>query len=138
MYGVCVQLLSCIAGGGTNATENMCMIGDNSTSTTCQTTSQEDQSTKYNGYYALLMIGNILLGIGAAPMFTIGLSYIDENCKPKMSSFYISKYQHGRIFEGIGFLSILPILLTTRESGIRRDKYLSAPIFKEAVHSNNP
>ena len=40
--------------------------------------------------------------------------------------------------EGTGFLSILPILLPTRESGIRRDKYLSAPIFKEAVHSDDP
>ena len=92
-YDVCVETVSFIAGGGTNETENMCVIGDNSTSATCQTTSQEDQSTKYNGYYALLMIGNILLGIGAAPMFTIGLSYIDENCKPKMSSFYISRYK---------------------------------------------
>ena len=33
----------------------------------------------------------------------------------------------------IGFLSILSISLPTRESGIRRDKYLSAAIFKKAV-----
>lgn len=70
----------------------MCSVGDNSSSVTCQMTSEVDMSSKYNGYYALLMIGNILLGIGAAPMFTIGLSYIDENCKPKLSSFYISKW----------------------------------------------
>lgn len=76
--------------GGQNQTENMCSVGDNSSSVTCQMTSEVDMSSKYNGYYALLMIGNILLGIGAAPMFTIGLSYIDENCKPKLSSFYIS------------------------------------------------
>ena len=43
----------------------------------------------------------------------------------------------GRIFEGTGFLSILPILLPTRESGIRRHKYLSAAIFKKAVHSDD-
>ena len=40
--------------------------------------------------------------------------------------------------EGTGFLSILSILLPTRKSGIRRDKYLSAAIFKEAVHSDDP
>ena len=40
--------------------------------------------------------------------------------------------------EGTGFLSILPILLPTRESCIRRDKDLSAAIFKEAVHSDDP
>ena len=34
--------------------------------------------------------------------------------------------------EGTGFLSILSILLPTRKSGIRGDKYLSASIFKEA------
>ena len=45
----------------------------------------------------------------------------------------------------IGFLSILSISLPTRESGIRRDKYLSAAIFKKAaaifknaVHSDDP
>ena len=40
--------------------------------------------------------------------------------------------------EGTGFLSILSILLPTLKSGIRRDKYLSATIFKEAVHSDDP
>ena len=38
----------------------------------------------------------------------------------------------------IGFLSILSISLPMRESGIRRDKYLSAAIFKKAVHSDDP
>ena len=84
--------LFCFVVGGQNETENMCATVDNSSLASCQAASQEDLSVKYNGYYALLMIGNILLGIGAAPMFTIGLSYIDENCKPKMSSFYISMY----------------------------------------------
>ena len=38
----------------------------------------------------------------------------------------------------ISFLSILSISLPMRESGIRRDKYLSAAIFKKAVHSDDP
>ena len=40
----------------------------------------------------------------------------------------------------IGFLhvSILSMSLPTRESGIRRDTYLSAAIFKKAVHSDDP
>ena len=44
----------------------------------------------------------------------------------------------GTYIEGTGFLSILSISLPTRESGIRRDKYLSAAIFKKAVHSDDP
>ena len=43
----------------------------------------------------------------------------------------------GCILAGISFLSISSILLPTRKSGIRRDKYLSAAIFKEAVHSDD-
>ena len=52
-------------------------------------------------------------------------------------SFFI-QIQRDVYIEGTGFLSILPILLPTRESGIRRDKYLSAAIFKEAVNSDDP
>ena len=43
----------------------------------------------------------------------------------------------GCILAGISFFSISSILLPTRKSGIRRDKYLSAAIFKEAVHSDD-
>ena len=52
-----------------------------------------------------------------------------EQCKAR-------SYQ-GCILAGISFLSISSILLPTRKSGIRRDKYLSAAIFKEAVHSDD-
>ena len=45
--------------------------------------------------------------------------------------------QQGCILAGISFLSISSILLPTRKSGIRRDKYLSAAIFKEDVHSDD-
>ena len=50
----------------------------------------------------------------------------------------LASYFQGRIFEGTGFLSILPIILPTRESGIPRHKCLSAAIFKKAVHSDYP
>ena len=50
----------------------------------------------------------------------------------------LDKIFQGRIVRGTGFLSILPISLPTRESGIRRHKYLSAAIFKKAAHSDDP
>ena len=46
-------------------------------------------------------------------------------------------FLQGCILAGISFLSISSILLPTRKSGIRRAKYLSAAIFKEAVHSDD-
>ena len=55
------------------------------------------------------------------------------------STIHIIRYTlAGTYTEGTGFLSIFPILLPTRELGIRRDKYLSAAIFKKAVHSDGP
>ena len=49
----------------------------------------------------------------------------------------LKDHNQGCILAGISFLSISSILLPTRKSGIRRDKYLSAAIFKEAVHSDD-
>ena len=50
----------------------------------------------------------------------------------------LSTQYMGHKITWIGFLSILSISLPTRKSGIRRDKYLSAAIFKKAVHSDDP
>ena len=44
----------------------------------------------------------------------------------------------GTYIEGTRLLSILPVFLPVRELGIRRDKYLSAAIFKKAVHGDDP
>ena len=57
-------------------------------------------------------------------------------CFPKIVSEY-DQVTQGCILAGISFLSISSVLLPTRKSGIHRDKYLSAAIFKEAVHSDD-
>ncbi|KAL3872710.1 hypothetical protein ACJMK2_035916, partial [Sinanodonta woodiana] len=55
--------------------------------------------------YALFLIGQILIGVGASPMFTLGLTYIDENCKPKLTSLYISwTYCFAAIGVAIGYI----------------------------------
>lgn len=56
----------------------------------CETTASDMSS--YVGYYAMFILGQMFHGIGAVPMFTIALTYIDENCKQKMTSFYVCKY----------------------------------------------
>ena len=52
---------------------------------------------------------------------------------PHMIGFVTDVY-----LKGLASYLFLSILLPTRKSGIRRDKYLSAAIFKEAVHSDDP
>ena len=66
-------------------------------------------------------------------------NYIIFLRKPEEILGFTSKFRLGQgcILAGISFLSISSILLPTRKSGIRRDKYLSAAIFKEAVHSDD-
>ena len=58
-------------------------------------------------------------------------------CMPTSVVLEVTAFEQGCILAGISFLSISSILLPTRKSGIRRDKYLSAAIFKEAVHSDD-
>ncbi|XP_060071533.1 solute carrier organic anion transporter family member 4A1-like [Ylistrum balloti] len=73
---------------GTNGTQNLCMSGKGNTSSgACE--DGTSNSSGYDGYYACFLIGQAFLGIGAIPMFTIALTYIDDNCKPKLTSFYI-------------------------------------------------
>ncbi|CAG2187542.1 SLCO4A [Mytilus edulis] len=69
-----------------NGSDNLCSTSN----TTSSCSSDVDDIKEYfKAYYALFIVGQMLLGIGAVPMFTIGLSYIDENCKQKLTSFYI-------------------------------------------------
>ncbi len=74
-------------------------------STTCD-------SSNYIAYF-IMLFGNLLIGIGAAPLFTLGLSYIDDITIPRyvpihMGLFYVSVAVGPAIGYGLGgaFLSI--------------------------------
>lgn len=43
-------------------------------------------------YEVLFCLAHLLHGIGATPLFTLGVSYIDENVKPALSSMYIGVF----------------------------------------------
>ena len=65
------------------------------------------------GAYVLMLLGNILIGIGAAPLFTLGLSYVDDITLPKfvpihIGVFYVSVAVGPAIGYGLGgaFLSV--------------------------------
>ena len=42
-------------------------------------------------YFWVFVGAQFLHGLGAAPLYTLGITYIDENVKPKMTSLYIGK-----------------------------------------------
>ena len=72
-----------------------------------------DCNSANNTAFVLFLIGNIIMGIGAAPLFTIGTAYLDEIVHPKyvpihLGFFYMTAVvgpAFGYIFGGI-FLSI--------------------------------
>ncbi|XP_012944388.1 solute carrier organic anion transporter family member 4A1 [Aplysia californica] len=68
--------------GEDNSTSSLCLIGEELSG--CGQSSKNSDAH----LYPLFLIGQILLGIGAAPLFTIGLTYIDENTETKMTSLY--------------------------------------------------
>ncbi len=45
------------------------------------------------GAYILFLIGNTLIGIAAAPLFTVGVSFIDDIVLPKYVSLHIGAFQ---------------------------------------------
>ena len=60
--------------------------------------------------YALLILGNVIMGIGAAPLFTLGVSYIDDIVFPKWVSIHIGLFQVSTIAGpavGVGIGSVL-------------------------------
>lgn len=54
----------------------------------------------------LFCLAHFLHGIGATPLFTIGVSYIDENVGPALSSLYLGVFYAFAIFgPAFGFMA---------------------------------
>lgn len=82
-----------------------CQVGEDFNTSTCD-------SSNYLAYF-ILLLGNVLIGIGAAPLFTLGLSYIDDITTPKyvpihIGLFYVAVAVGPAIGYGLGgaFLSV--------------------------------
>ncbi|VDM29811.1 unnamed protein product [Toxocara canis] len=56
-------------------------------------------------YVFMFCLAHFLHGIGATPLFTLGVSYIDENVGPALSSLYLGVFYAFAIFgPAFGFL----------------------------------
>ena len=49
------------------------------------------EETSLSKYYGVFIFAQILHGLGAAPLYTIGLAYLDDNTSPKTVAIYIGK-----------------------------------------------
>ncbi|XP_020709154.2 solute carrier organic anion transporter family member 4A1 [Athalia rosae] len=79
-----------------NRNENLCHRVTNTSlrTTTCDssTSEQRDLEASSGLYLAIFLIAQLLHGAGAAPLYTLGVTYLDENVSKKMSSVYLGIY----------------------------------------------
>ncbi|CAH1797018.1 unnamed protein product [Owenia fusiformis] len=64
-----------------------------------------DMGGQNNAAYGILLASELLLGVSLAPYLSLGIAYIDENCDPISSAFYVGiAYSIGNFGTVIGFL----------------------------------
>ncbi|KAI6240712.1 Solute carrier organic anion transporter family member [Aphelenchoides fujianensis] len=90
--------------------------------------SPENQSGTLR-YVFFFCLAHFLHGIGATPLFTIGVSYIDENVGPALSSLYLGVFYAFAIFgPALGFLASSTMLryhTDFLQTGKRFDKLIN-------------
>ena len=83
------------------ATGEVCRLNVNGTSEFC--------FAQYGGrwyYIFIFFLGQLLMGAGTTPMFTLGPAYIDENLHPKSSPVYLAIFFAFTLLgPGLGFIS---------------------------------
>ncbi|XP_072758810.1 solute carrier organic anion transporter family member 4A1 isoform X2 [Anoplolepis gracilipes] len=81
---------------GGQQTENVCQSSTNtsshSISCTDRSTVQAELEPYSDVYLTIFLVAQLLHGAGAAPFYTLGVTYLDENVSKKMSSVYLGIY----------------------------------------------
>ncbi|XP_072038998.1 solute carrier organic anion transporter family member 4A1-like [Amphiura filiformis] len=56
-------------------------------------------------YYGFFIAGQVLHGLGAAPLYTLGITYMDENVSPHLTAVFLGIFQAiGTLGPALGFL----------------------------------
>ncbi|XP_066270044.1 solute carrier organic anion transporter family member 4C1-like [Branchiostoma lanceolatum] len=63
--------------------EDTCSAGGNTTTTDCE------ENTNLSSYFYVFVLAQLIHGLGATPLYTIGVSYLDENVDTVNSGLYI-------------------------------------------------
>lgn len=72
----------------TDLVSGLCQAVSGSSNQTC---SEINQSSANNAVFPILLMGQLLLGIGGVPIQPFGISYIDDYSNKKNSPFYLGK-----------------------------------------------
>ncbi|XP_078667309.1 solute carrier organic anion transporter family member 4C1-like [Branchiostoma floridae x Branchiostoma belcheri] len=66
--------------------EDTCAPGGNTTTTDCE------ENTNLSNYFYVFVLAQLIHGLGATPLYTIGVSYLDENVDTVNSGLYIGTF----------------------------------------------
>ncbi|KAK3926220.1 Solute carrier organic anion transporter family member 4A1 [Frankliniella fusca] len=76
--------------------QDTCSLGNSTVSSSpgeCDAAAQQPSSSSDGHLYLwLFLLGQLLHGAGSAPLFTLGVTFIDENVSKKMSSVYLGVF----------------------------------------------
>ncbi|XP_011349076.1 solute carrier organic anion transporter family member 4A1 isoform X1 [Ooceraea biroi] len=75
-----------------NVCRNVANASSHSISCTDQSTVQAELEPYSGVYLTIFLVAQLLHGAGAAPFYTLGVTYLDENVSKKMSSVYLGIY----------------------------------------------
>ncbi|PFX24711.1 solute carrier organic anion transporter family member 4A1-like isoform X2 [Stylophora pistillata] len=71
-------------------------------------------------YYALFVLGMVVAGAGCTPMYALGIPYMDENVKAKVTPMYVGIFvASGILGAAVGFVLISRFLLMFVEPGVQ-------------------
>lgn len=76
-------------------TEPLCYVVSDSTSNQSalnSTTNQCNDDMALSNAFWFFLVAQVLCGVGAAPLYTVGITYIDENVKPSRSPLLIGVF----------------------------------------------
>ncbi|KAJ9593377.1 hypothetical protein L9F63_015081, partial [Diploptera punctata] len=77
---------------GSSHRTNTCHDPSNSTISSSDCSDYQEGNEHLANLMWLFLIGQLLHGAGASPLYTLGVTFIDENVSKKMSSVYLGKF----------------------------------------------
>ncbi|XP_058989012.1 solute carrier organic anion transporter family member 4A1 isoform X1 [Mustela lutreola] len=89
-----------------------------------------DRASGLSGYRVVFMLGQFLHGMGATPLYTLGVTYLDENVKSSYSPVYIAVFYTAAILgPAAGYLIGGALLNVYTEIGRRTELTTESPLW---------
>ena len=72
---------------------SLCIVGSNATDALDECNLETESSGSLSNYRFIFILGQLLHGVGAAPLITLGTTFLDESVSAKVSPVYIGIFQ---------------------------------------------